>query len=219
MDDTESKDTYIPVNEADSTMYYDTEVSMIPDEEANTSYHNEEVNNAPHRNIPTDMIQMNDSLTVSTVTDDGITQMETPTATENNQLTLLSEADEDENQDEASQSSRHNMESTANASQDENNHNDKNKIIWNQRQRTLMWVHCWMRRWTQNMDPEVPDGIYDNENNRHMTINMMEMLRSMLLNLRMQQWLHHKCQSTAVSNCLGQQESVQSKQNYNNNMI
>ena len=80
MDDTKSKDAYIPVNEADSTMYYDTEVSMIPDEEANTSYHNEEVNNAPHRNIPTDMIQMNDSLTVSTVTDDTITQMEMPTA-------------------------------------------------------------------------------------------------------------------------------------------
>ena len=71
------------------------------------------------------MIQMNDSLTVSTVTDDAITQMETPTATENNQLTLLSEADEDENQDEASQSSEHNMEPTANASQDENNHNDE----------------------------------------------------------------------------------------------
>ena len=124
-DDTESEDAYIPINEADSTMYYDTEVSMIPDEEANTSYHNEEVNNPPHRNIPTDMIQMNDSLMVSTVTDDAITQMETPTATENNQLTLLLEADEDENQDETSQSSEHNMESTANASQDENNHNDE----------------------------------------------------------------------------------------------
>ena len=122
-DDTESEDAYIPVNEADSTMYYDTEASMIPDEEANTSFHNEEVNNAPHRNIPTDMIQMNDSLTVSTVTNEVITQMETPTATENNQLTLLSEADEDENQDKASQSSEHNMDSTVNASQDENNHN------------------------------------------------------------------------------------------------
>ena len=126
-DDTESEDAYIPTNEADSTMYYDTEESMIPDEEANTSTHNEEVNNAPHRNIPTDMIQMNDSLMVSTVTDDVTTQMETPTATENNQLTLLSEADEheDENQDETSQSLEHNMESTANASPDENNHNDE----------------------------------------------------------------------------------------------
>ena len=123
-DDTESEDTYIPVNEADSTMYYDTEVSMIPDEDTNTSCHNEEVNNAPH-NIPTDMIQMNDSLMVSTVTDDAITQLETPTATENNQLTLLSEADEDKNQDEASQSSEHNMESTANTSQDENAHIDE----------------------------------------------------------------------------------------------
>ena len=40
-DDTESEDAYIPTNEADSTMYYDTEESMIPDEEANTSTHNE----------------------------------------------------------------------------------------------------------------------------------------------------------------------------------
>ena len=75
------------------------------------------------------MIQMNDSLMVSTVTDDVTTQMETPTATENNQLTLLSEADEheDENQDETSQSSEHNMDSTANASPDENNHNDEHQ--------------------------------------------------------------------------------------------
>ena len=124
-DDIKSEDTYIPINEDDSTMYYDTEASMIPDEEMNTSYHNEEVNNAPHINIPTYMIQMNDSLTVSTVTDDALTQMEMPTATGNNQLTLLSDTNEDENQDKTSQSSEHSMELTANASQDENDHNDK----------------------------------------------------------------------------------------------
>ena len=95
-DDSESKDAYIPTDEADSTMYYDTEVSLIPDEEANTSSHNE-TNNAPHMNIPTDMIQMNDSLTVSTVTDDAITQAETPTAAENDQLASLVEVDEEEN--------------------------------------------------------------------------------------------------------------------------
>ena len=55
-DDAESEDAYVLINETDSTMYYDTEVSMIPDEEANTSYHNEEVNNDTHRNIPTDMM-------------------------------------------------------------------------------------------------------------------------------------------------------------------
>ena len=124
-DDTESEDAYIPTNEADSTMYYDTEVSMIPDEEADTSHHNEEVNDAPHRNIPTDMIPMNDSLTVSTVTDDAITQMETPTTEENNQLTLLLEANEDENQDGTSQSSEHNMELTTDVPQDENEHKDE----------------------------------------------------------------------------------------------
>ena len=63
------------------------------------------------------MIQMNDSLTVSTMTDDAITQAETPTAAENNQLTSLSEVDEEENQDETSQSLEHNMELST--SQDE----------------------------------------------------------------------------------------------------
>ena len=124
-DDSKTEDAYAPIDEADSTMYYDTEVSMIPDEEANTSSYNEETNNAPHRNIPTDMIQMNDSLTVSTVTDDAITQAETPTAAENNQLASLSEIDEEENQDEASQSLEHNMELTTDSSQDEHKHSDE----------------------------------------------------------------------------------------------
>ena len=119
-------------------MYYDTEMSLIHDEEVNTSSHNE-ANNAPHMNIPTDMIQMNDSLMVSTVTDDAIPQTETSTAAENDQLASLSEVDEEENQDEASQglvdegenqdeaSQRleHNMEPTMDTSQDENNHNDE----------------------------------------------------------------------------------------------
>ena len=125
-DDSETEDAYIPIDEADSTMYYDTEVSLIPDEEVNKSSHNEENNNAPHRSIPTNMIQVNDSLTVSTVTDDAITQAETPTGAENNQLTSLSEVDEgEENQDEASQSLEHNMELTTDTSQDKNNNNDE----------------------------------------------------------------------------------------------
>ena len=37
-----------------------------------------------------------------------------------------------------------------------------------------------------------------------MTTNMMKMLRYMLLNLQMQQWLHHRCQSVVVSNCSDQ---------------
>ena len=136
-DDCETEDTYIPTDEADSTMYYDTEASPIHDEEANTSSHNEAYN-APQTNIPTDMIQMNDSLTVSTVTNDAITQTETPTAVENDQLASLSEVDEEEdqdeasqrlvneveNQDEASQRLEHNMEPTMDTSQDENIHND-----------------------------------------------------------------------------------------------
>ena len=123
-DDNETEDAYIPIDEADSTMYYDTEVSLTPDEETNMASHNE-TSNAPHMNIPTDMIQMNDSLTVSTVTDNAITQAETPTSAENDQLASLSEVDEEENRDEASQRLEHNMELTMDTSQDENNHNDK----------------------------------------------------------------------------------------------
>ena len=121
-DDTESEDAYIPVSEADSTMYYDTDVSMTNDEEGegNTPDHNEQVNNIPHRNIPTDMIQANDSLTVSTITNDDMTQLPMPTATVNNQLSILSEADEEEDQDEVSQISEHNTESTPSTSQGEN---------------------------------------------------------------------------------------------------
>ena len=121
-DDKESEDAYILVSEADSTMYYDTDVSMTTDEEeeGNTSDHNEQVNNIPHRNVPTDMIQANDSLMVSTITDDDMTQLPMPTATVNNQLSILSEADEEEDQDEASQISEHNTESTPSTSQGEN---------------------------------------------------------------------------------------------------
>ena len=125
LDDDETKNAYTHIDEADSTMYYDTEVSLIAEEKADTSAHIEETNNVPHSNIPTDMIQLNDSVMVSTVTNDVITQAETLTAAENNQLASLPDIDEEENQDETIQNLDHNMELTTNTSQDENSHNDE----------------------------------------------------------------------------------------------
>ena len=120
-----TENSYTPIDEADSTMYYDTEVSLAPEENTDTSAHIEETNNAPHSNIPTNMIQLNDSVTVSTVTDD----VTTPTGTENNQLALLPDIAEEENQDETIQNLDHNMELTMNTSHDESNHNDEQKNI------------------------------------------------------------------------------------------
>ena len=124
-DDDETENAYTPIEEADSTMYYDTEVSLAPEENADTSAHIEETNNVPHSNIPTDMIQLNDSVTVSTVTDD----MTTLTGTDNNQLVSLPDIAEEENQDETIQNLDHNMEATLNTSQDEINDNDKQQNI------------------------------------------------------------------------------------------
>ena len=68
MDDDETENVYIPNDEADSTLYYDTEASLVHLENIDTSANIEENNNVPHSDIPTDMIQLNDSVTVSTVT-------------------------------------------------------------------------------------------------------------------------------------------------------
>ena len=106
-------------------MYYDTEVSLTPEENADTSTHIEETNNVPHSNIPANMIQLNDSVMVSTVTDD----VTTLTGTENNQLASLPDIAEEENQDETIQNLDHNMESTMNTSHDESNHHDEQQNI------------------------------------------------------------------------------------------
>ena len=125
MDDDETENVYIPNDEADSTLYYDTEVSLVHLENIDTSANIEENNNVPHSDIPTDMIQLNDSVTVSTVTDD----MTTPTGTENDQRTPLPDIAEEENQDDTIQNLDYNMESTINTSHDENNHNDEQQDI------------------------------------------------------------------------------------------
>ena len=119
-DDDETEHAYTPTDEDDSTLYYDTEASQVHMENTDASANVKETNNVPHSDIPTDMIQLNDSVTVSTVTDD----VTTPTGTENNQVAPLSDIAEEENQDETIQNLDQNMDSTMNTSHD-NNHNTK----------------------------------------------------------------------------------------------
>ena len=124
-DDDETENAYNPADEDDSTLYYDTEASQVHMENTDISANVEETNNVPHRDIPTDMIQLNDSVMVSTVTDD----VTTPTGTENNQVVPLSDIAEEENQDETIQNLDQNMELTMNPFHDENNHNDEQQNI------------------------------------------------------------------------------------------
>ena len=124
-DDDETENAYTPSDEDDSTLYYDTEASQVHMENTDTSAHVEETNNVPHSDIPTDMIQLNDSVMVSTVTDD----VTTPTGTENNQVVPLSDIAEEENQDETIQNLDQNMELTMNTSHDESNHSDEQQNI------------------------------------------------------------------------------------------
>ena len=126
-DDDETENVYIPNDEADSTLYYDTEASLVHVEDIDTSANTEETNNVPHSDIPTDMIQLNDSVTVSTVTDNTTTP--TGTGTENDQMTPLPDTAEEENQDDTVQNLDHNMESTTNTSHNQNNHNDEQQDI------------------------------------------------------------------------------------------
>ena len=125
MDDDETENVYTPNDEADSTLYYDTEASLVHVEDIDMSANIEETNNVPHSDIPTDVIQLDDSVTVSTVTDDTTT----PTGTENDQMTPLPDIAEEENQDDTVQNLDHNMESTTNTSHDKNNHYDEQQDI------------------------------------------------------------------------------------------
>ena len=125
MDDDKTENAYTPTDEDDSTLYYDTEVSQVHMENTDTSANVEETNNGLHSDIPTDMIQLNDSVTVSTVTDD----VTTLTGTENNQVVPLSDIAEEENQDETIQNLEQNMELTMNTPHNESNHNDEQQNI------------------------------------------------------------------------------------------
>ena len=120
-DDDETEDAYIPTDEADSTLYYDQETSLTQIGDNDTTNDIEEINNASHSDIPTDTIQMDDSGTVSTMTD----KMTMPTGTGNNQATSLSDVDEEEEQNSAIQSLKEDIETPTNTSHDGSNEGDK----------------------------------------------------------------------------------------------
>ena len=124
-DDDETEDAYTPTDEDDSTLYYDNEASLTHVENTDTAANIEETNNVPHSDIPTNMIQLNDSVMVSTVTDD----VTTLTGTENNQVAPLPDIAEEEIQDETIQNLDDNMELTMNTSHDKSNHNDEQQNI------------------------------------------------------------------------------------------
>ena len=123
-DDNETENAYIPTDEADSTLYYDQETSLTRMVDTNTSADTEESNDIPHSDMPTDMIQLNDSVTVSTVTND----VTTPTGTENNQGIPLSDVAEEDNQNETIQNLDDNMEIPINTSHDESNDDEQQNI-------------------------------------------------------------------------------------------
>ena len=128
MDDEESEDAYTPVSEDDSTLYYDIDGPLTSDmgEEDSTLNHNEQSNNIPYINVPAEMVQANDSPTVSTITGDEAIQLPSPMSTVHNQLSTLSEAEQEEGDDggendhqDISQTLEHHTQPTPNAIQDD----------------------------------------------------------------------------------------------------
>ena len=120
-DDEDTADAYIPIDEADSTLYYDQETSMTQTGDNDRTNDIEENNNASHSDIPTNMIQMDDTGTVSTVTN----EMTTPTDTENDPATALSEIDEEDDQNSAIQSMEEDIETSMNTSHEESSQGEK----------------------------------------------------------------------------------------------
>ena len=120
-DDEDTADAYIPIDEADSTLYYDQEMSMTQTGDNDRTNDIEENNNASHSDIPTNMIQMDDTGTVSTVTN----KMTTPTDTENDPATPLSEIDEEDDQNSAIQSMEEDIETSMNTSHEESSQGEK----------------------------------------------------------------------------------------------
>ena len=124
-DDDKTEDAYIPTDEADSTLYYDQETSLTQIGDNDTTNDIEENNNASHSDIPTDTIQVDDSGTISTVTN----EMTMPTGTGNNQATPLSDVDEEEDQNSAIQSLEEDIETPMNTSHNGSTQGDKQQSI------------------------------------------------------------------------------------------
>ena len=124
-DDDDTEDAYIPTDEADSTLYYDQETSMTQTGDNDRTNDSEENNNASHSDIPTDMIQVDDTGTVSTVTN----EMTTPTGTGDDQAPPLSDIDEENDQYSAIQSMEEDIEAAMNTSHEESNQGEKQQSI------------------------------------------------------------------------------------------
>ena len=124
-DDDETENAYIPTDEADSTLYYDQETSLTRMVDTNTAADIEENNDIPHSDMPTNMIQLNDSVTVSTMTN----YVTTPTETENTQVIPLSDIAEEDDQNEIIQSLDDDIEIPMNTSHDESNQKDEQQNI------------------------------------------------------------------------------------------
>ena len=120
-DDDETKNAYIPTDEADSTLYYDQEMALTRMVDTNTAADIEENNDIPHIDMPTDMIQLNDAVTVSTMTND----VTTPTGTENNQVIPLLDIDEEDDQNKIIQNLDDDMEIPVDTSHDESNQDEQ----------------------------------------------------------------------------------------------
>ena len=120
-DDDETKNAYIPTDEADSTLYYDQETSLTQTVDTHTAIDTEENNNMPHSDMPTDMIQLNDTATASTMTN----EITTPTGTGNNQVIPLPDITEEDDQNGDIQNLEDDIVTPMNTSHDESNQKDK----------------------------------------------------------------------------------------------
>ena len=130
IDDDETENAYIPSDEADSTLYYFQETSQTQMMNNDTAADIEENNDAPHSDMPTDMIHMNDAATVSTMTN----KMTTPTETGNNQviplLDVVEEDDQNEEDDQcAIQCLEEDIETPTNTSHHKSNQKDEQQNI------------------------------------------------------------------------------------------
>ena len=99
IDDDETENAYIPTDEADSTLYYDQETSQTPMVNDDPAADIEENDDAPHSDMTTDIIHMNDAATMSTMTN-GTT---IPTETGNDQVIPLLDVVEEDEQNEDDQ--------------------------------------------------------------------------------------------------------------------
>ena len=121
IDDDETENAYIPTDDADSTLYYDQEVSLTQTVDTHTAIDTEDNNNMPHNDMPTDMIHLNDTATASTMTN----EITTPTGTGNNQVIPLPDITEKDDQNVDIQNPEDDIVTPMNTSHDESNQKDE----------------------------------------------------------------------------------------------